>query len=1314
MGSLGYVRSWDLDKFHHDHLQPNEEFLQKARQAIHSICEFLKASCFKDGPRSDIKVQKVVKGGSLGKGTSMKNGSDADLVLFLNTFKSFTDQETKRKEIIDEIERRLNKWQKEPYKLSVDVGLLLDLLESYRDLEKDPEEIIQKIRMWLQEYQKELYLSDADLVQLNNFFNRYLKMENDQMMIIKEIKWWRNKGQKEPHFSNADLQFLLNLYKRYRDKEEARMRMIEEIKWCQNKGQKEPHFSNADLQILLDSLQRYISKKMMTNEFAKWQNNDQGKPYLSDADLGFLLYFLERYTDSEEQMEMERWWKEGGGEPYLSNGHLGLLLDLLKRYTEKEEEQKMIFKETERWFKQCKKNLCLEFIFEKSKWPNPRVLQFKICSQKPVDFIEFDVLPAYDALGQYDGSRPDPQIYVDLILTGKSGEFSPCFTELQRDFIKEKTPKLKNLIRLVKHWYKEVCCLEKGFRVQEKSFPPKYALELLTVYAWEQGSGQDQFDTAEGFRTVLWLIEHYKEIRIYWTKYYDFDNEVIKWYLQDQLCKNRPVILDPADPTANFGQAKGWDRLAEKAKSYASMTCCRKRDGSLVEPWNVPGAAELQRRAAVEVLPAALAMGSLGPVDSWRLDKFHSEHLQPNKEFLRRAGEEIERICDFLKRRCFQDAPWSGLKVVKVVKGGSLGKGTSMKNGSDADLVLFLNISRSYTDQEKERKKIIEEIARWLNLWQKLRLSDAVQKLFLDLIKIYKAQEKERKMFIEEIARRIDEWQKQPYLSDADLELFSNIFKSYADQENDWKRFIHAIARELSEWPFSHHDWDLLWNLIKSYIDQEKDWRKIFEETERQVINRQMKPYLSDADLVLFLNIFRSYTDQEEDRKGIIQEIERRLDEWQNEPYKLDVDVGLLLDLLESYRDPEKDPKEITQKINMWLRECKKELCLSEADLVPFHHIWETYKEQENDRKRLIQEIARWRKEGRGEPYLSNADLGLLLGLLKRYTEKEKQQNVIFKEMERWFNQCKENMRLELIFEKSKWSNPRVLQFKLRSKKSVDFIDFDVLPAYDALGQFDGSRPDPQIYVDLIKYGPRGDFSSWFIELLKNFILNRPTKSGAFSPCFTELQKDFIVGRPSKLKSLIRLVKYWYNEVCCLEKGFRSFPPKYALELLTVYAWEQGSGQYQFDTAEGFRTVLWLIEHYKEIRIYWTKYYDFDNEVIKRYLQGQLCKKRPVILDPADPTANLGKAKGWDRLARKAKSYAAMNCCRNRDGSLVEPWNVPFSFPEKLRLAWEVRNPGGPYKRRRSEPAEARDDGGGEVFLGAAFADGESSKHRTG
>lgn len=52
---------------------------------------------------------------------------------------------------------------------------------------------------------------------------------------------------------------------------------------------------------------------------------------------------------------------------------------------------------------------------------------------------------------------PDPQVYVDLLdVNSNPGEFSTCFTELQKKFVKRCPAKLKNLLRLVKHWYKQV------------------------------------------------------------------------------------------------------------------------------------------------------------------------------------------------------------------------------------------------------------------------------------------------------------------------------------------------------------------------------------------------------------------------------------------------------------------------------------------------------------------------------------------------------------------------------------------------------------------------------------------------------------------------------------------------------------------------------------------------------------------------------------------------------------------------------------------------------------------------------------------
>lgn len=64
--------------------------------------------------------------------------------------------------------------------------------------------------------------------------------------------------------------------------------------------------------------------------------------------------------------------------------------------------------------------------------------------------------------GQWtNNNKPNPEVYIKLIREcqnlGREGEFSTCFTELQRDFLRQRPTKVKSLIRLVKHWYQKVC-----------------------------------------------------------------------------------------------------------------------------------------------------------------------------------------------------------------------------------------------------------------------------------------------------------------------------------------------------------------------------------------------------------------------------------------------------------------------------------------------------------------------------------------------------------------------------------------------------------------------------------------------------------------------------------------------------------------------------------------------------------------------------------------------------------------------------------------------------------------------------------------
>lgn len=56
------------------------------------------------------------------------------------------------------------------------------------------------------------------------------------------------------------------------------------------------------------------------------------------------------------------------------------------------------------------------------------------------------------------------------------------------------------------------------------------------------------FDTAEGFRTVLELIRQYQQLCIFWTVNYNFEDEIVRDFLLTQLQKTRCPEPYPAPP----------------------------------------------------------------------------------------------------------------------------------------------------------------------------------------------------------------------------------------------------------------------------------------------------------------------------------------------------------------------------------------------------------------------------------------------------------------------------------------------------------------------------------------------------------------------------------------------------------------------------------------------------------------------------------------------------------------------------------------------------------------------------------------------
>ncbi|KAK2534340.1 2-5-oligoadenylate synthase 1 [Columba guinea] len=282
----------------------------------------------------------------------------------------------------------------------------------------------------------------------------------------------------------------------------------------------------------------------------------------------------------------------------------------------------------------------------------------------------------------------------------------------------------------------------------------------------------------------------------------------------------------------------------------------------------------------------------------------------------------------------------------------------------------------------------------------------------------------------------------------------------------------------------------------------------------------------------------------------------------------------------------------------------------------------------------------------------SDADVVLFLDCFSGYQEQKQKRKHILDLIKRRLHACKRSLTFTVGISEPRYkgpgNTPRSLSLTLRSKSTLESIEVDILPAYDALGQLRRDDPlKPELYVEA------------YVGLLK-----AGSGPGEFSPCFTELQKKFVKRYPAKLKSLLRLVKYWYKEMLKPQYPTADLPPKYALELLTIYAWQKGMDSSEsFVMAEGFRTVLELLCRYQEICIYWETCYSLQHSQIGAHIKRLLRSPCPIILDPADPTGILGQGKNWDLVAQEAARHRLLPCVRG-----VQPWDVQPAQPVTIEV----------------------------------------------
>uniref|UniRef100_M3XTW8 2'-5'-oligoadenylate synthase 3 n=1 Tax=Mustela putorius furo TaxID=9669 RepID=M3XTW8_MUSPF len=966
--------------------------------------------------------------------------------------------------------------------------------------------------------------------------------------------------------------------------------------------------------------------------------------------------------------------------------------------------------------------------FEFPRQDRPGVLRFRLASLDLKHWMDVSLVPAFDALGPLNSNvkvKPVPQVYSTLLNSGcQGGEHAACFSELRRNFVNTRPAKVKNLILLVKHWYRQVCREE----ARREVLPPAYALELLTIFAWEQGCGKNAFSLAQGLRTVLGLIQQYQHLCIFWTLHYGFEDTAVSCFLRQQLERPRPVILDPADPTWDVGNGAAWrwDILAQEAGSCYERPCFLQAAGGAVQPWKGPGLPRAgaaphpiqqdsaQRppeknhslhavcprtggrrpsgpapgpSGAASIIPSTRGAASdLSQIAAKDLDRFVQDHLKPNPQFQKQVSKAIDVILSRLREKCVY-------KASRVSKGGSFGRGTDLRGGCDAELVIFFNCFNDYKDQSTCRPQILSEMRAQLESgWQ-----DPVPGLSLQ----FPEQTVPGALQFHLVSTALESWMDVTMLPVFDAvgqlcsgakpapQVYSTLLNSSCQGGEHAACFSELRRNFVNTRPAK----------LKNLILLVKHW---YHQVAAQ--NKGQQPALASLPPVYALELLTIFAWEQGCGKdsfktaeglktvlGLVQQHQQLCVYWTvNYSFEDPAIRTHLLGQLQKKRPLVLDPADPTWNVGQGSWELLAQEAAALETRVCFRsgkgtsvQPWDVmpallYQTPAGDLDKYISEFLQPNRQflaqvnkavdaicsflrencfrnsaikvlkvvkggslakGTALRGRSDADLVVFLNCFSQFTEQGTKRTEVISEIRAQLEACQQEMQFEVKFEIPKWENPRVLSFSLRSQTMLDqSVDFDVLPAFDALGQLvPGYRPPSQVYVDLI---------------------HSYNHAGEFSTCFTELQRNFIISRPTKLKSLIRLVKYWYRQCNKMPKGRGSLPPQHGLELLTVYAWEQGGRDPQFNMAQGFRTVLELVSQYHQLCVYWTVNYNDKDKTVRDFLNRQLRQPRPIILDPADPTGNLSHNARWDLLAEEAAACMSALCCMSRDGTPIRPWPV--------------------------------------------------------
>ncbi|XP_028412290.1 2'-5'-oligoadenylate synthase 1A-like [Dendronephthya gigantea] len=167
--------------------------------------------------------------------------------------------------------------------------------------------------------------------------------------------------------------------------------------------------------------------------------------------------------------------------------------------------------------------------------------------------IKVDLLPTF-------GFTDLQTLYCEMRFDKSHSDFyRAALSKWQVDFVKKYPANVKNLIRLIKYWKKKM--VRKSWYGQR--IPNSYLMELITIYYWEENTrySDGTFNTLKAFHGIMEALKDYQSLNIFWTENYSAKD------IPSQILRQRPLVLDPANPTNNVCSGYHWEEIRQEAKN---------------------------------------------------------------------------------------------------------------------------------------------------------------------------------------------------------------------------------------------------------------------------------------------------------------------------------------------------------------------------------------------------------------------------------------------------------------------------------------------------------------------------------------------------------------------------------------------------------------------------------------------------------------------------------------------------------------------------------------------------------------------------